>query len=213
MTCLRLTNNAEESDPFGPSFAQLFALREREAEAFYATVIPESLTADGKTIMRQARAGLLWSKQFYYYTVRHWLKGDSAQPEPPVERLSGRNFRWGDVSCEDVLAMPDKWEYPWFAAWDSAFHSVAVALVDTELAKEQLTLMLREWYMHPSGQLPAYEWAFSDVNPPVHAWAAWRVYRMENSHRGIKDIAFLEGAFHKLLLNFTWWVNRKTLRA
>jgi hypothetical protein len=208
-TCLRLTNNTQEHEPFNASFDRIFQLRKQEADDFYATIIPASLTEDAKNVMRQALGGLLWSKQFYHYTLRHWLKGDSLQPPPPPERIAGRNARWGDLSCADVMAMPDKWEYPWFAAWDLSFHCVALALVDTEYSKEQLSLMLREWYMHPSGQLPAYEWAFGDVNPPVHAWAAWRVYRMEEHRRGLKDIAFLESVFHKLLLNFTWWVNRK----
>ena len=208
-TCLRLTNNGQEHEPFNASFARIFQLRKQEADDFYATIIPASLTADAKNVMRQALGGLLWSKQFYHYTLRHWLKGDSLHPPPPPERVAGRNARWGDLSCADVMAMPDKWEYPWFAAWDLSFHCVALALVDTEFAKEQLSLMLREWYMHPSGQLPAYEWAFGDVNPPVHAWASWRVFRMEEHRRGFKDVAFLESVFHKLLLNFTWWVNRK----
>ncbi len=209
VTCLRLNSDGQPLDPLGPGFAKIFDLRKQEADAFYTTIIPPSLTPDAAGVMRQALAGLLWSKQFYHYTMRHWLKGDSAQPEPPAERLTGRNSRWNDLSCADVLAMPDTWEYPWFAAWDLSFHCVALALVDADFAKEQLTLMLREWYMHPSGQLPAYEWAFGDANPPVHAWAAWRVYRMEQHRHGTADIAFLEGVFHKLLLNFTWWVNRE----
>jgi hypothetical protein len=152
---------------------------------------------------------LLWSKQFYHYVVNDWLKGDPAQPAPPAERLRGRNHEWPHLYNADVISMPDKWEYPWYAAWDLAFHCVPLALVDSEFAKEQLLLMLREWYMHPSGQLPAYEGALGDVNPPVHAWAAWRVYKIEKKRRGVGDTVFLRRVFQKLLLNFTWWVNRK----
>ena len=159
--------------------------------------------------MRQSFAGLLWSKQFYHYVVEDWLDGDPAGPPPPEQRKGGRNHEWTHLYNADVISMPDKWEYPWYAAWDLAFHCVPLALVDSEFAKEQLVLMVREWYMHPNGQLPAYEWAFGDVNPPVHAWAAWRVYKIEKKRRGVGDRAFLERIFHKLLLNFTWWVNRK----
>jgi hypothetical protein len=159
--------------------------------------------------MRQALAGMLWSKQSYHYDVRTWLDGDPGQPPPPPERKKGRNHDWTHLYNADVLSMPDKWEYPWFAAWDLAFHTVALSLVDPDFAKEQLILLSREWYMHPNGQLPAYEWAFGDVNPPVHAWAAWRVYKIEKRIRGRADRGFLERVFHKLLLNFTWWVNRK----
>ena len=171
-------------------------------------MIPDVAT-DEKTIMRQALGGLLWSKQFYHYDVNRWLKGDPAGPEPPPERLNGRNREWHQLYNADVISMPDKWEYPWYAAWDLAFHCVALALVDPDFAKEQLVLMTREWYMHPNGQLPAYEWAFGDVNPPVHAWAAWRVYKVEKKRCGKADRNFLERVFQKLLLNFTWWVNRK----
>jgi hypothetical protein len=160
-------------------------------------------------VMRQAFAGLLWSKQFYHYVVRDWLQGDPLQPPPPPARINGRNAEWQQLYNADVISMPDKWEYPWYAAWDLAFHTVPLALVDADFAKEQLTLLLREWYMHPNGQLPAYEWAFGDVNPPVHAWAVWRVYKVEKKRRGVGDRVFLARAFHKLLLNFTWWVNRK----
>jgi hypothetical protein len=152
---------------------------------------------------------MLWSKQFYYYDVRHWLEGDPAGPAPPEERMEGRNHEWTHLYNDDIISMPDKWEYPWYAAWDLAFHCVSLALVDPNFAKDQLILLLREWYMHPNGQLPAYEWAFGDVNPPVHAWAAWRVYKIEEKRRGKGDLKFLERVFHKLLLNFTWWVNRK----
>jgi hypothetical protein len=185
------------------------AARRAEADEFYATVIPSTLGEDGRAVMRQSLAGMLWSKQFYHYVVKDWLEGDSQQPPPPSEREYGRNHQWRHLFNADVISMPDKWEYPWYAAWDLAFHCLPLALVDSDFAKDQLTLMLREWYMHPNGQLPAYEWAFGDVNPPVHAWAAWRVYKIEKKRRGVGDREFLERVFHKLLLNFTWWVNRK----
>ena len=190
-------------------FDEIFELRRHEADEFYKTVIPADLSEDNRSVMRQALGGLLWSKQFYHYVVEQWLEGDPGQPPPPTERLSGRNHEWGHLYNADVISMPDKWEYPWYAAWDLAFHCVPLALVDSEFAKEQLTLMTREWYMHPNGQLPAYEWALGDVNPPVHAWAAWRVYKIEKRRRGHGDRTFLKKIFHKLLLNFTWWVNRK----
>jgi hypothetical protein len=193
----------------GLDFDQTFADRLREADEFYATVIPADLTPDAQSVMRQAFAGMLWSKQFYHYVVRDWLQGDPASPPPPPARFHGRNHEWGHVYNADVISMPDKWEYPWYAAWDLAFHCVPLALVDSEFAKQQLILMTREWYMHPNGQLPAYEWDFGDVNPPVHAWAAWRVYKIEKKRRGVGDRAFLARIFQKLLLNFTWWVNRK----
>lgn len=209
---LRLTNgdmSSSPTQPLGGEFDRTFAERRGEADEFYATVIPPKATSDAKSVMRQAFGGLLWSKQFFHYDVSRWLRGDPAGPEPSPERLHGRNHEWGHLYNADVISMPDKWEYPWYAAWDLAFHCIALALVDSEFAKEQLDLMLREWYMHPSGQLPAYEWAFGDVNPPVHAWAAWRVYKVEQKRRGKADRRFLESVFHKLLLNFTWWVNRK----
>ena len=190
-------------------FDRLFALRKNEADEFYRTVIPPDLSADAQNVMRQGFAGMLWSKQFYHYVVRQWLEGDPGSPPPPAERKGGRNSQWPHLYNADVISMPDKWEYPWYAAWDLAFHCVPLALVDCEFAKEQLVLLLREWYMHPNGQLPAYEWAFGDVNPPVHAWAAWRVYKIDKKRSGKGDRAFLERVFHKLLLNFTWWVNRK----
>src|SRR5262245_9311444 len=155
-----------------------------EADEFFATVIPARLSDDAKLVMRQALAGLLWSKQFYHYEVRQWPAGDPAGPPPPPERQHGRNRDWGHVYNEDIISMPDKWEYPWYAAWDLAFHCIGLALVDPDFAKHQLTLFLREWYMHPNGQIPAYEWSFGDVNPPVHAWAAWRVYKIEKRIRG-----------------------------
>ena len=206
---LRLTDTAPADGTVGSDFDAVFADRIREADHFYATVIPRDLGGDARLVMRQALAGMLWSKQFYNYDVARWLKGDPGQPAPPAERRHGRNAGWPQLANEDVISMPDKWEYPWYAAWDLAFHCVALALVDSSFAKSQLVLMLREWYMHPNGQLPAYEWAFGDVNPPVHAWAAWRVYKIEKRRTGTGDRAFLERVFHKLLLNFTWWVNRK----
>jgi hypothetical protein len=160
-------------------------------------------------VQRQAFAGLLWSKQYYHFIVEDWLHGDSGQPRPPDTRVNGRDSAWVHLYNEDVISMPDKWEYPWYAAWDLAFHTIPLAMVDPEFAKMQLRLLLREWYMHPNGQIPAYEWAFSDVNPPVHAWACWRVFQVDRKLAGRPDYAFLESVFHKLLLNFTWWVNRK----
>ena len=205
---LRIVRGALAESPFA-RFDEIFAARAREADEFYATVIPDDLSADARSVMRQALGGLLWSKQFYHYIVGDWLAGDSAQPPPPDARRSGRNANWRHLHNADVISMPDKWEYPWYAAWDLAFHCVPIAMVDSDFAKEQLVLLLREWYMHPSGQMPAYEWALADVNPPVHAWAAWRVYKIEKKRRGVGDRAFLEKVFHKLMLNFTWWVNRK----
>jgi hypothetical protein len=205
----RLNTEAPESAPLGADFARMFDARRREADEFYASVLPDTLSADAHNVARQAFAGLLWSKQFYHYEVRQWLDGDSRQPTPPADRRQGRNREWTHLYNADVISMPDKWEYPWYAAWDLAFHCVPLAYVDAEFAKEQLLLMLREWYMHPNGQLPAYEWALGDVNPPVHAWSAWRVYKIDQKRRGAGDVTFLERVFHKLLLNFTWWVNRK----
>jgi len=187
----------------------IMALRIAEADEFYADIIPEKLSDDAKNVMRQSLAGMLWSKQFYHYVVKEWLEGDPAQPAPPPIRQIGRNSTWHHLYNDDVISMPDKWEYPWYAAWDLAFHCIPLALVDAEFAKEQLILMLREWYMHPNGQIPAYEWKFEDVNPPVHAWAALRVYQIDAKRHGRGDTEFLEKVFHKLLLNFTWWVNRK----
>jgi hypothetical protein len=206
---LRLLHLKSAGEIFGPAFDHIFAERKREADEFYQTVIPAGLSPDAQNVMRQSFAGLLWSKQFYHYVVRDWLKGDPAFPPPPAERLEGRNSEWVHLYNADVISMPDKWEYPWYAAWDLAFHCVPLALVDCEFAKQQIILMLREWYMHPNGQLPAYEWALGDVNPPVHAWAAWRVYKIDKKRRGVGDRAFLARVFQKLLLNFTWWVNRK----
>jgi len=210
---LRLTdvvpNGAGSAKMLGREFDEIFVQRRQEADEFYDTVIPRHLSTDARNVMRQSFGGLLWSKQFYHYVVRDWLDGDPGQPPPPAERRNGRNREWGHLYNADVISMPDKWEYPWYAAWDLAFHCIPLALVDPDFAKEQIMLMVREWYMHPNGQLPAYEWTFGDVNPPVHAWAAWRVYKIEKKRRGAGDRTFLQRIFHKLLLNFTWWVNRK----
>ncbi len=206
---LRLTDSSKSAGLFDSAFDAIFAQRLSEADEYYATVIPQHLSEDAQNVMRQSLGGLLWSKQFYHYVVRDWTEGDPAFPKPSEGRKHGRNNEWQHLYNADVISMPDKWEYPWYAAWDLAFHCVPLALVDSEFAKDQLTLMVREWYMHPNGQLPAYEWAFGDVNPPVHAWAAWRVYKIEKKRRGVGDRAFLQHIFHKLLLNFTWWVNRK----
>jgi len=206
---LRFTGEQPSEDALSDSFDTVLEERIAEANEFYSKVIPPGLSADAQNVFRQAMGGLFWSKQFYHYDVRTWLEGDPAAPPPPLEREMERNHTWTHLYNADVISMPDKWEYPWYAAWDLAFHCVAMALVDADYAKEQLVLLLREWYQHPNGQLPAYEWAFSDVNPPVHAWAAWRVYKIEGRRRGSLDREFLEKVFHKLLLNFTWWVNRK----
>ncbi len=184
------------------------AQRIMEADRFHTALTPAAATPEERTVLRQARAGLLWSKQVYYYDVPEWLAGDPAQPPPPAARRSGRNADWTHLNNLDVISMPDKWEYPWYAAWDLAFHMIPFAKLDPEFAKHQLVLLLREWYMHPNGQIPAYEFAFGDVNPPVHAWSCWRVYKMTGP-RGARDRLFLERTFQKLLLNFTWWVNRK----
>ena len=204
---LRLSAIRHDS-PFAGATA-VFEQRRAEADAFYVSLIDAAASDDARSVQRQAFAGLLWSKQFYYYDVSEWLDGDPAGPPPPPQRLHGRNEAWRTLNNADVISMPDTWEYPWYAAWDLAFHCVPLALIDVEFAKQQLVLLLREWYMHPNGQIPAYEWAFGDVNPPVHAWAAWRVYKIERRMTGTGDRAFLERVFQKLLLNFTWWVNRK----
>jgi hypothetical protein len=198
----------DEVGPFD-EFDTIFAQRQAEADEFYAELQPQTLTDDERLVQRQAFAGMLWSKQFYNYDVGLWIDGDPEQPPPPSRRKSGRNSEWRHLNTADVISMPDKWEYPWFAAWDLAFHCVPLAMLDPGFAKEQLILLGREWYQHPNGQIPAYEWAFGDVNPPVLAWAAWRVYCIEKEMTGKGDLAFLERVFHKLLLNFTWWVNRK----
>lgn len=213
-SCFRWRLVAQDQAPaldqaFGDTFSHLINKRREEADLFYQNHLPYPPDSEEFRVMRQAQAGLLWSKQFYNYQVRRWLRGDPGQPPPDHERVEhGRNHDWTHVFNRDVLSMPDKWEYPWFAAWDLAFHTVELARIDPAFAKSQLTLLLREWYMHPNGALPAYEFAFSDVNPPVHAWAVWRVYKI-SAARGERDYAFLESAFQKLLMNFTWWVNRK----
>src|SRR5262245_16589355 len=189
-------------------FDRIFANRRSEADDFYAEQIPADLTPAQREVARQAYAGLLWSKQFYEYIVKEWLEGDPEQPTPPAQRLTGRNSDWTLLYNRDIISMPDKWEYPWYAAWDLAFHLVALAKIDIQFAKEQAILFLREWYMHPNGQMPAYEFALSDVNPPVHALAAWQLYKMSGPKRQAERL-FLARCFHKLLINFTWWVNRK----
>jgi hypothetical protein len=205
---LRLTRTAS-SNPFG-DLAQVFARRISEADEFYADLQKGIESADARRVQRQAFAGMIWSKQFFYFDIPQWLNGDPAQPPPPTVRRHGRNCEWTHLNNADILSMPDKWEYPWYAAWDLAFHCVPLAHLDAAFAKEQLILLTREWYMHPNGQMPAYEWAFGDVNPPVHAWAAWRVFQIDRKQRGgVGDLEFLERILHKLMLNFTWWVNRK----
>jgi hypothetical protein len=206
---LRLFSELERRPTlFGGGFDKIFEERIKERDEFYAQVIDPNMVPEKRNVMQQAYAGLLWSKQFYHYVVQDWLEGDAYQPLPPELRKYGRNREWKHLFNRDLISMPDKWEYPWFAAWDLAFHMLPFAQLDPEFAKYQLTLFLREWYMHPNGQIPAYEFNFSDVNPPVHAWAVWRVYKIAGKS-GKRDRAFLESAFQKLLLNFTWWVNRK----
>lgn len=211
---LRLAEQAEDNstkstfDAVSKNFDSILQKRRGESEEFY-TAIAGCENQDAKTVQRQALAGLLWCKQFYHYDVERWLEGDPTEPIPPEQRLHGRNRDWIHLNNHDVISMPDSWEYPWYASWDLAFHCVTMAMIDADFAKNQLILLLREWYQHPNGQIPAYEWAFSDVNPPVHAWAALRVFRMEKKRSGSGDYDFLERVFQKLLLNFTWWVNRK----
>ncbi len=204
---LRLSDVPNLIEPFDREFDASFLLRQQEANDFYQQLVPSTLSKDLHNIQRQAFAGMLWSKQFYHYSVGDWLKGDSNAPPP--ERRQGRNHEWFHFYTDDILSMPDKWEYPWFAAWDLAFHCIPLAMLDPDFAKNQLDVLTREWYMHPNGQLPAYEWALGDVNPPVHAWATWRVYNLELEMYGRGDRQFLERVFQKLMLNFTWWVNRK----
>jgi hypothetical protein len=205
---LRLVRGALVA-PFD-EFDTLVDAARAEADEFYGELQQGIADPDARLVQRQAWAGMIWSKQFFHYDVPQWLEGDPGQPPPGAERRRGRNHEWTHLNNADIISMPDTWEYPWYAAWDLAFHCVALAVVDPEFAKQQLVLLTREWYMHPNGQLPAYEWAFGDVNPPVHAWAAWRVFQIERKRRGGKgDLAFLERVFHKLMLNFTWWVNRK----
>ncbi|MGE3843897.1 MAG: glucosidase [Vicinamibacterales bacterium] len=204
---LRLSSR-QHTDPFAEA-SDILTRRIAEADAFYARFAADDASDDEQAVQRQAFAGLLWSKQFYHYDVAAWVEGDPAGPPPPPSRHRGRNAEWTHLSCSDIISMPDTWEYPWFAAWDLAFHCVPLALVDPTFAKQQLLLLGRVWYQHPNGQLPAYEWSFGDVNPPVHAWATWRVYQIERQSTGVGDRDFLQRVFHKLMLNFTWWVNRK----
>ena len=216
---LRLTNvspsslgeayTAAEGNPFGQYFEDMWALRKQEADRFFDLITPDSMDADSAMVMRQALAGMLWSKQYYFFDLDHWLEEHEAHPGAGSKRKRIRNAEWFHMLNDDIISMPDKWEYPWYAAWDLAFHTVALAMVDLDFAKQQLQLMLREMYLHPNGQIPAYEWNFGDVNPPVHAWATMSVYQVEKDRTGKGDIDFLRRSFQKLLLNFTWWVNRK----
>ncbi len=205
----RLSKSKNLKTPFGKQFDEIFLSRENDADEFYKKVCNFPIEEDIRNLQRQSFSGMLWAKQFYNYVVEQWLEGDPTFPPPPEERKNGRNHNWTHLYADDVLSMPDKWEYPWFAAWDTAFHTIPLSMVDPDFAKRQLTRLTREWYMHPNGQIPAYEWAFGDVNPPVHAWGAWRVYKIERKIYGVSDKLFLESVFQKLLLNFTWWVNRK----
>jgi len=205
---LRLSKEAIEQNPFDKNFDDIFNKRIEEANEFYNDIVTTK-DKDLRNIQRQAFAGMLWSKQYFNIDIPKWLNGDKGQPSPPASRKNGRNHQWHTLNNEDIISMPDKWEYPWYAAWDLAFHCVPLSMIDSHFAKEQLILFLREWYMHPNGQLPAYEWAFSDVNPPVHAWSCLQVYKIDKARTGKGDIQFLERVFQKLLINFTWWVNRK----
>ncbi len=204
---LRLSDHSDLSAPFGKEFERIFTQRRQETDEFYQRITPHPLSEDARQVQRQAFAGLLWTKQFYHYVMEDWLRGDPSQPPP--DRHNARNQDWMHLFNDDVISMPDKWEFPWFAAWDLAFHCIPLAMIDPDFAKRQLDRLTREWYMHPNGQIPAYEWHFSDVNPPVHAWATWRVYQIERELYGHSDTEFLERVFQKLLLNFTWWVNQK----
>jgi hypothetical protein len=206
---LRLSNNASLNDPLGAIFDQVLKDRKTEAAIFYSNVIPSSVSPGLKNVARQAYAGLLWNKQFYYYDVLEWLRGDKGEPMPSPKRLEGRNNKWKHLNNRDVISMPDKWEYPWYAAWDLAFHAVVLAYIDPDFAKAQQILITREWYTHPNGQIPAYEWNFSDVNPPVQAWAVMKIYEIDKQKKGVGDIHFLKRIFQKLSINFTWWANRK----
>ena len=206
---LRFTLASPAPELLGPDFDHVFDQRMAEADAFYAPLATAGETTDECRVQRQAFAGLLWTKQFYHYDVGTWINGDPDGPTPPASRKHGRNKEWMHLYNDDIVSMPDKWEYPWYAAWDLAFHMIPFAQIDPDFAKEQLLLFTREWYMHPNGQTPAYEWALGDVNPPVHAWATWRVYKIDKRVSGKADRPFLEKVFHKLLLNFTWWLNRK----
>jgi Glycosyl hydrolase family 63 C-terminal domain len=205
---LRLSSSAIDAGFL--DFDAILERRRAEADEFYAVLQRDLDDPEMRRIHRQAIAGMLWTKQFYYFDIPEWLDGDPALPPPPAQRKHGRNVDWRHLNNADIISMPDKWEYPWYAAWDLAFHAVVLAGVDPQYAKRQLLLLTRDWYMHPNGQFPAYEWSFGDVNPPVHAWAAWRVYEIDREHNGGRaDRPFLERVFHRLMLNFTWWVNRK----
>ncbi len=207
---LRLSKNKKNKNPLKKDFEKIFIQRKKEADEFYDSLFSiNKKEEDLKNISRQALAGMLWTKQYFNIDMTRWLNGDPGQPAPPKLRKKGRNAKWPTLKNEDIISMPDKWEYPWYAAWDLAFHCIPLALLDAEFAKNQLLLFLREWYMHPNGQIPAYEWNFGDVNPPVHAWGCMEVYRLEKKQTGRGDLLFLKRAFQKLLLNFTWWVNRK----
>ncbi|MDR3697600.1 MGH1-like glycoside hydrolase domain-containing protein [Mucilaginibacter sp.] len=206
---LRLRLSKDATHGFG-DFDALFDARKAEADEFYKNIQLGNMDDDCRMVQRQAFAGMLWSKQFYYYNVREWVNGDPGQPKPPIERAGHRNSRWMHLNTQDIISMPDKWEYPWFASWDLAFHCLPLSTLDMTFAKHQLTLLIRDWYMHPNGQLPAYEWDFGDANPPVHAMVTWRIYLKDKAaNNGKGDTPFLERIFHKLMLNFTWWVNRK----
>ncbi len=209
-TVVRARLTAGTRHPGFEEFDQVFAQQIKEADEFYRQIQRDLADPDARMVQRQAFAGMIWSKQFFHYDVAEWLDGDPNQPAPPPNRRRGRNSEWRHLNNADIISMPDSWEYPWYAAWDLAFHCIPLAVIDAEFAKQQLVLLTREWYMHPNGQLAAYEWAFGDVNPPVHAWASWRVFQIDRKRRGgVGDLAFLERVFHKLMLNFTWWVNRK----
>ncbi|MEP6612387.1 MAG: glucosidase, partial [Mucilaginibacter sp.] len=206
---LRLRLSTDASNGFD-DFDKLFDTRKAEADEFYSDLSKGVENADKILIQRQALAGMLWNKQFYYYDINHWLHGDPAQPAPPTQRQNTRNSKWTHFNTRDIISMPDKWEYPWFAAWDLAFHCIPLAKVDMAFAKNQLSLLIKDWYMHPNGQLPAYEWDFNDANPPVHAMVTWTIYQQDKAaNNNVGDTNFLERIFHKLMLNFTWWVNRK----
>jgi len=205
---LRLSDVLMDS-PFSQGFNNIFKQRKEEADEFYDAILPKNISADMRNIQRQALASLLWSKQYYYYDIERWISGTDGIAHESDQRKKGRNHDWEHLKNQDIILMPDKWEYPWYAAWDLAFHCIPMATIDPTFAKHQLTLIMREWYMKPDGQLPAYEWNFSDVNPPVQAWAALQVYHIEKNNTGKGDLNFLKKVFHKLLINFTWWINRK----
>ncbi|MBD0288563.1 MAG: glucosidase, partial [Flavisolibacter sp.] len=204
----RLSDTAMDN-AFVKGFDTIFATRKSEADDFYAAILPKDISEDMRRIQRQALAGLLWSKQYYHFDVERWMSTSDGVAPVYHSRMSGRNHEWKHLKNQDIISMPDKWEYPWYAAWDLAFQCISLAVVDPTFAKHQLLLIMREWYMKPDGQLPAYEWNFSDVNPPVHAWAALQVYQIEKKQKGTGDIVFLKKIFQKLLINFTWWINRK----